>query len=152
MREFRLYFSTSNAWHLYLHWITNYLSLRQYSLLFALLANSTHLQIILDIVVLLVHPQAQFWDCSGIQLWVTPCSYSQLHAAISALILGLPGDRASMTGSRLTQDLSMTLMLIDIRSRLKPAFSLPIPQFQVSSPLALTTLCIHLRNGDLELC
>ena len=42
-----------------------------------------------------------------------------------------------MTGSRLTQDLSMTLMLIpDIRSQLKPTFSLPIPQFQVSSPLA----------------
>lgn len=30
--KFRLYFSTSNAWHLYLHWITNYLSLRHYSL------------------------------------------------------------------------------------------------------------------------
>ena len=48
----------------------------------------------------------------------------------------LAGEQSLMTGSRLTQDLSMTQMPIpDTRSQLKPTFSLPIPQFQVSGPL-----------------
>ena len=43
----------------------------------------------------------------------------------------LAGEQSSMTGSRPTRDLSMTLMLIPvIRSQLKPTFSLPIPQVE----------------------